>query len=112
MTLLAALEQDLNHRATSAHQLLDSDADSGNICLCAGMGPVFRWILLLLSCAVDSPGRKRLCLGRKGTARAVKHDGGKQGTLLSCLLETKAGAELRKDQDLGSHLFVQYPGKV
>lgn len=40
MTLLAALEQHLNHGATSAHQLLDSDADSGNIWLCARMGPV------------------------------------------------------------------------
>lgn len=38
MTLLAALEH-LNHGATSAHQLLDSDADSGNIWLCAQMDP-------------------------------------------------------------------------
>lgn len=112
MTLLAALKQHLNHGATSAHQLLDSDAHSGNIWLCAGMAPVFRWILLLLSYAVVSTGRKCLCLDRKGTASAVKHDGGKQGTPLPCFFETRTGAELRKDQDLGSHLFVRYPGKV
>lgn len=78
----------------------------------ATSGCVLRWILLLLSYAVVSTGRECLCLDRKETASAVKHDGGKQGAPLPCLFETRAEAELRKGQDLGSHLFVQYPRKV
>lgn len=73
---------------------------------------VFRGILLLLSYAVISIGGKCLCLNRKQTASAVKHDRGKQGAPLPCLFETRAEAELRKDQDLGSRLFVWYPRKV
>lgn len=56
--------------------------------------------------------KKNPVSGQKGASSAVKHDGGKQRAHLPCLFEMRTEAELRKDQDLGSHLFVWYPGKV
>lgn len=102
----AALEQHLNHGApecSPASQFRSTFwthpgcVQGWNLCL--------KWILLLLlSRTMASTGGKRPCLDREGTVGTVKHDGGREH-----LLETRAGAELRKDEDLGSHFICWAP---
>lgn len=77
--------------------------------LCAGMGPVSK---------MDPPvpyhgfhRKKTPVSGQGGDSRCCEMPW-RQGTSLRCSLESRAGAELRKDQDLGSHLFAGYPRKV
>lgn len=50
--------------------------------------------------------------GQKGDSQCCETLWRQAGNTSPMLFETGAEAELRKDQDLGSHLFVQYPRKV